>query len=60
MRDLPLRSAKDFTGFSHTWWGTGLIYGIPALIVAMEVRIQLQERKRRRLLAAQTEAGKAK
>lgn len=54
----PFSSRKDFTGFSHTWWGTGLIYGIPLLIIGMEVRIQLQERRRRRLLAAQAGAGK--
>lgn len=54
----PFSHRRDFTGFSHTWWGTALIYGIPALIVAMELRIQLQERKRRKLLREQQATGK--
>lgn len=49
----PWSSRRDFTGFSKTWWGQGLLYGIPLCIVAMEARIQLQERKRRKLLAQQ-------
>lgn len=48
----PFSSMKDFSGFSHTWWGKGLIYGIPAAIIALELRIQLQERRRRKQLAA--------
>ena len=49
----PFSHRRDFTGFSHTWWGTALIYGIPLSIVALELRIQILERRRRRMLAAQ-------
>jgi signal peptidase I len=44
----PLSHMRDFTGFSYTWWGKLLMYGIPALLVAFEVRNYLNERKRRK------------
>jgi len=28
----PLSHRRDFTGFSHTWWGKGILYGIPLLV----------------------------
>ncbi len=43
----PLNRRRDFTGFSHTWWGMLLLYGIPAVLVALEFRHYLRERKRR-------------
>lgn len=29
----PWNHRRDFTGFSQTWWGAGLLYGIPASFV---------------------------
>ena len=40
----PISHRRDFTGFSHTWWGKLLIYGIPLLIVVFEVRHWRKER----------------
>lgn len=56
----PFSSMRDFSGFSHTWWGKALIYGIPLAIVGMEVRIQLSERRRRKLLAERAQAAPQK
>lgn len=42
----PLNHRRDFSGFSHTWWGALLLYGIPALLGALELRHYLRERKR--------------
>ncbi|MBI2435212.1 MAG: signal peptidase I [Candidatus Hydrogenedentes bacterium] len=47
----PWPRRQDFTGFSHTWWGKLLLYGIPALLLAAEVRQYLRQRRR------QTPAG---
>jgi len=38
----PLSHRKDFTGFSHTWWGMSLIYGIPALLIGLEIFFSLR------------------
>ncbi len=35
---FPWRNRKDFTGFSHTWWGRLLLYGLPLLFVLWEIR----------------------
>ena len=43
----PLGHRRDFTGFSHTWWGTLLLYGIPILIVWFEVRNWRRDRQRK-------------
>lgn len=53
----PWSHRRDFSGFSHTWWGQCLLWGIPLGIVALEARVQWTERKRRR---AQAEANAAK
>lgn len=34
---LPFSRSKDLTGFSSTWWGAGLLYGLPGLIVLYEI-----------------------
>ncbi|MBI4557462.1 MAG: signal peptidase I [Candidatus Hydrogenedentes bacterium] len=36
----PLTRLRDFTGFSQTWWGRLLLFGIPAMIVLYEVVIR--------------------
>jgi signal peptidase I len=41
----PWGHRQDFTGFSTTWWGKMLLYGIPALIILMEVRAAVKTRK---------------
>lgn len=41
----PWPRRRDFTGFSYTWWGRLLLYGIPALIIAIEVLILIPKRK---------------
>jgi len=33
----PFGNARDFTGFSHTWWGMLILYGIPGGLVVYEV-----------------------
>jgi signal peptidase I len=33
----PWRRRRDFSGFSQTWWGMLLLYGIPALLVLFEL-----------------------
>ncbi len=32
----PWHRRRDFSGFSSTWWGAGLLYGIPLALVGME------------------------
>lgn len=32
----PIGNRRDFTGFSHTWWGKLLIFGIPLAVVGFE------------------------
>lgn len=43
----PWDRRRDFTGFSRTWWGMSLLYGIPACIVVFEA-IRLTRRRRAR------------
>ncbi|MBN2310160.1 MAG: signal peptidase I, partial [Candidatus Hydrogenedentes bacterium] len=33
----PWGHRQDFTGFSSTWWGGGLLFGLPALLVLYEI-----------------------
>lgn len=33
----PMAHARDFSGFTRTWWGRLLLYGIPALFLAYEL-----------------------
>lgn len=44
----PWSHRQDFTGFSATWWGKLLLYGIPALLIAMEVGLAVRNRKAKR------------
>jgi len=32
----PIARCRDLTGFSQTWWGMSLLYGIPLVLVAYE------------------------
>jgi len=41
----PFSRWRDFTGFSRTWWGMAILYGIPALIVVHELRRYLRKRR---------------
>lgn len=41
----PIGHARDFTGFSHTWWGKMLLFGIPLAIVSFEVYHWRKERR---------------
>lgn len=53
----PLGHRRDFTGFSHTWWGKLLIYGIPLAIVLFEVRHWRKERAAKRAKQAAESGG---
>ncbi len=41
----PWNHRRDFTGFSHTWWGMALLYGIPSAIIAFEVVRHIRARR---------------
>lgn len=43
---FPWSRRRDFTGFSSTWWGMGLLYGLPLLIVAYELWRHFRLRRR--------------
>jgi len=43
----PLGHRRDFTGFSYTWWGRALLFGIPLGLVAWEVRNWRRDRRRK-------------
>ena len=42
----PPGRMRDLTGFSKTWWGMALLYGIPALLVAYEAGWWIRSRRR--------------
>lgn len=42
----PWPRRRDFTGFSYTWWGTALLYGIPILLISLELLNQWRHRKK--------------
>lgn len=44
----PWPRRRDFTGFSGTWWGMLMLYGIPAALAAMEIAGVVRRRKNRR------------
>ncbi len=48
----PIGHRRDFTGFSHTWWGKLLIFGIPILIVGFEGSQWWNERKAKKAKTA--------
>ena len=43
----PVTRWRDFTGFSHTWWGKGLLYGTPAVLVGYVLLALVRRRARR-------------
>ncbi len=49
----PLGRMRDLTGFSRTWWGMGLLYGIPALLVAYEAGSWIRRRRANGRVSAQ-------
>ncbi len=48
----PFTRRHDFTGFSHTWWGMALIYGIPAGLIGLDVAGSWRKRRARRGVTA--------
>ncbi len=44
----PIGHRQDFTGFTHTWWGKLLVYGLPIAIVCFEVRNWRRDRRKKR------------
>lgn len=40
----PFSHRKDFTGFSHTWWGMCLLYGIPGVLIGLEAYFTLRRK----------------
>lgn len=44
----PWSHRHDFTGFSKTWWGRLLLYGIPAVLIAMEIRGAVLRRREKK------------
>jgi len=43
----PVDRWRDFTGFSKTWWGKGILYGPPALLIAWEGLAFVRRRRAR-------------
>ena len=43
----PWAHRRDFTGFSHTWWGMALLYGIPAGLVLYVLGVNLAALRKR-------------
>jgi signal peptidase I len=43
----PPGRCRDLTGFSKTWWGKGLLLGLPALIIGIEIASVLRKRAHR-------------
>ena len=41
----PWTRWRDFSGFSHTWWGKLILYGLPLLLVFLEVANHLRSRR---------------
>ncbi len=42
----PWPHRRDFTGFSHTWWGMLLVYGLPVGLVGMELFFARRARRK--------------
>ncbi len=40
----PVSRWRDFTGFSDTWWGMAILYGVPALFILHELLYILRRR----------------
>jgi signal peptidase I len=40
----PWSHRKDFTGFSHTWWGMTSLYGIPVILIGLEMFLALRRK----------------
>lgn len=45
----PISRWRDFTGFSRTWWGMGILYGVPALLIISEAIRYTRRRRARRI-----------
>jgi len=43
----PINRWRDFTGFSSTWWGRAILYGIPILLIAYQAQNYLRKKKKR-------------
>ncbi len=41
----PINRMRDFTGFSRTWWGKCVIYGLPLLIITVVLYLLFQQLK---------------
>ncbi len=39
----PWPRRQDFTGFSYTWWGRGLLYGIPLVLILLEICLFMRD-----------------
>jgi len=52
----PLAHRRDFTGFSYTWWGRLLLFGLPAAFIAWEIHGWRSDRRRKREAAADADA----
>lgn len=48
----PISHRRDFTGFSHTWWGKLMIFGIPLALFGFEFYHWRKERQAKRAKAA--------
>jgi hypothetical protein len=46
----PIAHRRDFTGFTHTWWGKLLIFGIPAAFVLYELIARFRERRKKNVV----------
>lgn len=44
----PVSRWRDFTGFSRTWWGRSVLYGVPALVAGGELAHRLRRYRTRR------------
>ena len=42
----PWSHRQDFTGFSHKWWGMLLLYGIPILLIGMEIYLSMRNKSK--------------
>lgn len=42
----PISRWRDLTGFSKTWWGMGLLYGIPMFLITYESVVFFRRRRK--------------
>ena len=48
----PFGRRRDFTGFSHTWWGWALMLGVPLLLIGLDMWSTRRDRRRRAAAAS--------